>query len=316
MSSISNTGWAEITGTAATGGYSNEYRIVVNGQTGTQTVVSLPSYSEDDWKSKGDVDTKPDTAKPTPKRISPKLYFTYVKSKLQKNELRELKTRLGRLQTLTKDAFDIGQKGLFEEYAKSLVMAVRESEAVVCGFDRFVERKDIEKFQSIAKETNAYKSPVYFKTLEEFPRSVPSQVKTKIQSVKQKGIFDSLHVLYLDYTHEEVKTNKEKIREKDPVLFGQFSYDKNKFFYITDWTDEYCDLTLKEFVSKLRTDDPHYLINHVPDIDNSFIRKMRKEVDERQVRLESTKASNYRSLMSEEDKANKKPWYKRLFRKS
>lgn len=42
-------------------------------------------------------------------------------------------------------------------------------------------------------------------------------------------------------------TKKEKEKKRDPILFGIIKHSRN-FYYIGDWIDEYCDLTLKEAV--------------------------------------------------------------------
>jgi hypothetical protein len=295
--------WGNITvtdSTATNGGYSNVARIVVNSPTGTVTTVEKPLHD------------KPDIAK----RISPKLYFSFVKSKLQKNEIKALKVRLAKLQTFTKDAFDLQQQSLYEEYAKQMAITVRESEAYACGFDQWVMIQDLEKFRSITKEPGADSSPVFFKKLEDFPRTLPYKTKVEVQKIKERKIFDQLWVLYLDYTKTELKTNKEKIREKDPILFGQFAYQKDKYYYLLDWIDEHCDLTLSKFIDKMSADDPTYKIKKIPEIDCDWVEQIKKEVMDRERRMTEVRPSNYRDLMTQEDQANarnKKPWYKRLF---
>lgn len=49
---------------------------------------------------------------------------------------------------------------------------------------------------------------------------------------------------------EERKIAAEK-KDKDPILFGTFQDRKQKvcvdrFYYLGDWVDEYCDLTLDQ----------------------------------------------------------------------
>ena len=45
------------------------------------------------------------------------------------------------------------------------------------------------------------------------------------------------------------KTKKEIEEEKDPILFGVFK-ESRRLYYIGDWIDEYCNLTMNE-VAKL-----------------------------------------------------------------
>jgi hypothetical protein len=297
-----NVTWGEITGATVSSNYDN-YRIIVTSPTGTETTVTAAPHQTD-------------------KRISPGLYFKFVKSKLQKNELEQLKIRLKKLQALTQEAFDLGQDALYEDFAKSLAITVRESEALACGYGTWVSIKDIEKFKTIVKEDGGDKNPVYFKKLEEFPRPIPYVPAKIIKEVKEKQLFDLLWVLYLDYVGVELKTNKQKIREKDPILFGQFAYAKDRYYFICDWTDKHCDLTLQEFISKIRTQDSDYMIHDTPEMDQEFIKRIKSEVLARQQRLDGTKSSNYKDLMKKEDleklKAEiraeeKKPWWKKIF---
>lgn len=279
------------------------------------------------------------------KRIGPKLYFSYVKSKLTKNQVKKLKARLQKLQSLVKNAHENGQKALYEEFSKMLVVAVRESEAAACGYDVFINRTHIEKFMySVTENDKSNTNPIRFKKLEDFPRAIPANISKKIKSVQLKGLFDELHVLYLDYTNENVKSTKEKIREKDPIIFGKFNYDPERFYFIADWIDEYCDLTLSKFVDALKKNDEEYDVSHIEDVSPEYLERIKKEIAEREERLKSTNSTNYRDKMVAEEKAAerakwrdeareearkelediisekdkelteaKKPWYKRLF---
>ena len=248
------------------------------------------------------VNSTPNT-KVTAKRIGPKLFFSYVKSKLNKSQQKKLKARLGKLQQLVKQAEELNQQALFEELSKSLVLAVRESEAVACGYDTWLKQADVAKFMSMVRENDtANSSPVFFKKLEEFPRAIPANVKKALKAAQSKGIFDEFWILYLDYTREEVKTNKEKIRQKDPILFGRHSNDGEKLYFIIDWIDEYCDLTLSKFVEKMKTVDPEYDVTKVEEIDQAYIDRIKLEVQDRADRLAGTHSQNYRDRMAEEER--------------
>lgn len=275
------------------------------------------------------------------KRISPKLYFSYVKSKLNKTQTKKLKSRLQKLQTLVKNADENGQNALYEEFSRMLVVAVREAASVACGYDVYVNRTDISKFMGLVTENNeSSRNPIRFKKLEEFTRPVPDNVGKIIKSVRAKGLFDELHVLYLDYTEENIKSTKEKIREKDPVLFGKFSYDNERYFFITDWIDEHCDLTLTKFVDKLKEDDKEYETKKIEDITSEYLERIKQEMKEREERLKNTNPSNFGNNITEEEKRAterakwreeaskelegqenlidplpkpKKPWYRSLF---
>lgn len=308
---MSNTGLAGSggTGTAISGG------AFVTDATGSYSYVITPNWyggSGGSISVSGEVVTKKDG---TVKRIGPKLFFSYVKSKLNKTEKKKLKIRMSKLQALVKNAEEMGQQGLFEEFAKMLAVVARESEAIACGYDTWINKTDIEKFMGQVTENDGTRQKiVFFKKLQEFPRAIPKDIQKVIKDANKKGVFDELWVLYLDYTGEEIKTNKEKIRQKDPILFGRFSYDPNKFFYLADWIDDYCDLTLNKFVDTLKKDDPEYNVGTVDEMDAAFVERIKKEVKARHERLTNTNPSNFRNLMTEEDKKTqppvpKKRWY-------
>lgn len=238
------------------------------------------------------------------KRIGPRLYFNYVKSKLNKLETKKLKSRLQKLQALLKNAAETGQTALYEELSKMLLVAVRESEAVACGYSTYVLQEHINKFRyTVTENESSQLNPVEFKKLEEFPRAVPANIQKVIKATQKKGVFDELWVLYLDYTKEKIKSNKEKIREKDPVLFGRFSYDPEKFYFIVDWVDEYCDLTLSKFIDTLKTDDEEYDVQVVEDVSVDYLERIKKEIQEREDRLQATRPNNFRDKMVEEEQA-------------
>ena len=240
----------------------------------------------------------------TTKRVSPKLYFSYVKSKLSKLETKKLRSRLTKLQGLIKNAEDTGQTALYEQFSKMLTVAIRESEVLACGYGTFVHLNDINKFRHIVKENDkATVNPVEFKSLIEYPRSIPASIQKTIKAVQKKGIFEELWVLYLDYTKEPIKTNKEKIREKDPVLFGRLACDPDKFYFIADWIDEYCDLTLSQFIDTLQGDNEEFDLSNVEDLSPEYLERIKKEVQEREDRLQATRPNNFRDQMAAEDKA-------------
>jgi hypothetical protein len=221
--------------------------------------------------------------------INPRLYFSYVKSKLNDMELTKLKIRLDKLKKLVQSTVELGQQAAFEEFSRQLAVTVRESEAAACGIKGYVLKEHIEKFRSLTKD-------VHFTTFDKFPRAVPEIVRSKIKDIKSKDLFDEFWILYLDYK-EPLKTNKEKIREKDPILFGKYSYEPDKYYFIIDWVDQYCDLTITKFVDTIKIKE----IEKIPEIDEKLIAKIMKDVKDRTDRLNNTKPSNFRELMKEED---------------
>ena len=241
------------------------------------------------------------------KVIHPRLYFRFVKSKLLKLEERKLNKRLLLLQKFVKSAEDLDQQGLYEEFARKIAITVREQELWACGIEYFLHREDVLKYMDRVKDVE-----IGFVKLEKYDRPVPTQVEKKIKRIKKLKLFDELWVLHLNYKdkldvtgktkkEEKLKTNKEKIKEKDPIIFGIQNYMPDKLYYVIDWIDEYCDLTLDKFIDDLKLTDPDYDVDKFDDIDEDYIQKLVAETRDRYNRLQKTNMNNYKSLMEEED---------------
>src|SRR5699024_9424503 len=93
---------------------------------------------------------------------------------------------------------------------------------------------------------------------------------------------------FTDYTGKiERQVEKERI-EKDPILFGTFQ-DKNsqtvidRFYFLGDWEDEYCDLTLDKMVNKMKKNtgnDIEMNISTPKDIEELKCQLRRLEIDD------------------------------------
>lgn len=90
--------------------------------------------------------------------------------------------------------------------------------------------------------------------MKNYPREIPDEMIDVVQ--KTKGLFDEFYVLFTDYSGE---LEKEVEKERDPILFGGFCTKSrdivaDRFYYLGDWIDEYCDLTLDKLVSETSKD--------------------------------------------------------------
>ncbi len=246
------------------------------------------------------------------KEISATLYLKYVKSRLGKTQIEKAKKRLAKLQKLVAYSKEMGQQALYEELTREVAVIVQETEMWSFGIDSWLKQIDIDKFRGMI-----IGKVIKWDRLENFPRIVPKLVQDKVKKLKKANIFDEFWILFIDHTEAApLKTNKEKIKEKDPILFGRQKFQPNRFYYIADWVDEYCDLTLDKLVDKIKTEDPEFALNKVEDITTERWDNIVKEVRARTERLASARPSNFRDLMAEEDeKLIKKPWYKRLWDK-
>jgi hypothetical protein len=229
------------------------------------------------------------------KIYSADLVFSFVKSKLTKLEQKEIMARLKNLQMVIQSCAETGQAALADHMLIEQATGIRQQEVAAAGFDTYVTLEDVNKFRHLSK------TQIDFGPLEKFPRPIPKRVRNVISAVRRKGLFDELLVLYHNPTREQVTSTKEKVISKDPIIFGRFSYDPGVLYYIVDWIDEVCDLTMEQFVKSLKQADPSFETMHIAPI----TQKQAKEIKERAMikanLLNMTNRSNYRELAAIEN---------------
>ena len=124
----------------------------------------------------------------------------------------------------------------------------KERDLVKMGLNQFVYKEDIEYYiKNVASDV------VKIIDLESYEREIPDEIVDTI--AKTKHLFDQLYIVFTDYTGEAEKKVKKERRDKDPILFGAFKKSTNnviidRFYFLGDWVDEYCDLTLDKMVSE------------------------------------------------------------------
>ena len=88
--------------------------------------------------------------------------------------------------------------------------------------------------------------------IKNFTRVIPSDVQKEKKKADKLKVFDNYVILHYDPLKKNVApTAKEKEADRkkkaDPILFGVIA-ESHDLYYITDWVDDTCDLTLDEFV--------------------------------------------------------------------
>ena len=182
------------------------------------------------------------------KDLTPQQYFDAVKDRKQNitdDDL--LKVYDNCLELLNKYVIT-GQKKGIRKLLFHLECIEKEREIVKMGIDTFVYRDDIEEYiDNIAKDV------VKIIELENYEREIPDEIVEIIEKVKDK--FDALYVVFTDYTGKIERQVEKERKAKDPILFGTFQDTGNRvvidrFYYLGDWEDEYCDLTLDKMVNE------------------------------------------------------------------
>lgn len=183
--------------------------------------------------------------------ITPSVYFDYVKGLKEKLNRDEYAIIIDSGLKMIEKCKITKQTAMAKEISHQVELALRELNAANEGFDIFVDRKVIEKY--IAEvEGKAIK----IIELSEYTREIPEEVMDKV--AKAADIFDQMYIVFTDYTKKESKRVAKERRDKDPILFGAFQdketdsknriYIEDRLFFIADWVDDKCDLTLQEIV--------------------------------------------------------------------
>lgn len=191
--------------------------------------------------------------------ITPAVYFDYVKGLKEKLNQEEYNIIIDTSLKMLNKTKITGQTAMAAEISHEVELALRELDAAKEGFDIYVNRKDIEKYID-SVESNSIK----IIELENYTREIPDDQVDKI--VKAKEIFDQLYIIFTDYTMEDTKKVAKERRDKDPIVFGAFLdkddsestskiYVEDRLFFICDWIEEKCDLTLEQICRDVKDKD-------------------------------------------------------------
>lgn len=158
-----------------------------------------------------------------------------------------------------KRANDMGQTALAEQLSAQIFNNKYESLLQAEGFHYKISE---EQLVSFVKKTEKGVRLDYIKN---FTRNIPDEVYEKKTKADSVFVFDNYCVLYYDpdlKSYKLTKEEEERIRRKksDPILFGMINGSHN-LYYIADWIDEYCDLTLEEFIKVSGLDKKEISIN-------------------------------------------------------
>lgn len=197
-------------------------------------------------KDKNDVKETEET-----KEISPSEYFEMVKSKLKPETEDNIKLLYNTTMTRLKKYMITGQSKAAKELYSRCLYLEKEISLVRKGIDRYVLRSDIDNYI-----TEIAGKCVCIIEMENYDREIPDDIVDKVADTMD--IFDKFFVVFTDYTGETRSKIEKERREKDPILFGNIFVDglvSPKFYFIGDWVDEYCDLTLDKMIEEISLSD-------------------------------------------------------------
>ena len=199
--------------------------------------------------------TKPEETKKEEEvvALSPTEYFNKVKDMKHQTTEDDIRVVLENCLVLLEKPKITGQAKMAKKIYEQAQILLREIDAVHGGFDTYVLQEDILYYiDKISKKE------VKIIELENYTREIPDDVCDKL--VAAKKYFDKFFILFTDYTGEEERRVEKEKRDKDPILFGTFNYPgktdtpTGRMYFIADWVDKYCDLTLEQMVMQYESE--------------------------------------------------------------
>ena len=210
-------------------------------------------------------------------------FFSMVKAS-SKESVATYRDRISDYLKQIHNAVTVGQTSLVEDLLRGLVTNKYESVLFAEGLYYIVNEEQMVNFVSKCEKG------IKLDYVKNFTRPMPQDVVDKIAKINQLEVFDNYVVLYYDPDGKIYKeTAREEAKRKDPIIFGVIA-GSNKLYYVADWVDEYCDLTLEAFVDAigLAKEDLH--------MDAYKIKKDNKEETKEPVK--KNKKRNYRRKTS------------------
>lgn len=178
--------------------------------------------------------------------VNPDVYFKMIKDMKHTTSDEDLDKFYDSSLLLLEKYRKLGQKAMLRKLMFIVDCIPKERELVKKGIDVFIYRDDIEEYINSVEN-----KVVKIIELKNYPREIPDELIPTIDETRD--IFDEYFVLFTDFTGKIERKVEADRRAKDPILFGAFIDSRNnnlndRLYYLGDWEDEYCDLTLEKLV--------------------------------------------------------------------
>lgn len=185
-------------------------------------------------------------------------FFEQVKLTSKENQ-RKYVERIEPYMIALKQANELGQKALADKLTAEIFNNKYESILYAENFHYKITEEELVYF---VKKTE---KGVRLDYIENFVRPIPKEVVEIKKKADDLLVFDNYCILHYDpelKSYKQTKEQEEELRRKksDPILFGMINGSRN-LYYVCDWIDEYCNLTLEEFVKVSGISKEHLKIN-------------------------------------------------------
>lgn len=155
-----------------------------------------------------------------------------------------------------------GQSRALQKLIFTLDTIEKERQIIALGINKFLYKEDIEEY---VEEFSTEARPIKVIEIEHYEREIPDEIVEVVEKVK--GIFDQLYIIFTDYTGRTERRIAAEERADDPILFGVFKDEGkrvcvNRFYYLGDWEDEFCNLTLDRLLQETKVNKGRDILHH------------------------------------------------------
>jgi hypothetical protein len=178
-------------------------------------------------------------------------FFDSIKGSLSAVSKKNIEEVLENYNTFLENAKRNNQVALverIEDYSEILKYELLLSDS---KFKTYLSEENLVKFHNLASKHNKLNTNLCLTYIKNFAKVIPDNITKLKEEADELKIFDNYVILHYDYDGGAVKKTKKEIeKEKDPILFGVIK-NSDKLYYIGDWVDDYCDLTLDQVIKKI-----------------------------------------------------------------
>jgi hypothetical protein len=179
--------------------------------------------------------------------LSVEEFFKSLKN--SKRQLEKLDERIEAYEASLEQAKALGQVALAQDLQRKVEVVKSESQLYANNLVKVILEEQAVDFYKKSERG------IRLDWIKNFTRTIPQKfvdTKARLDSLK---IFDNYVIMHYDPDGVNTKMTDEEVEEakKDPILFGVIAGSR-KLYYIGDWVDEYCDLTLDAFIDEFGKD--------------------------------------------------------------
>lgn len=183
--------------------------------------------------------------KPKTKLISITDFF--IRLSKSYNELTPIADIANYYEKALNQAKGMGQSALVEKLQDMIDVVRGEAHLIAMGLKKYVTEKQVIDFYEKVGEDKHLK----LTWIKNFGRIIPEEIYKEKKEIDDRKIFDNYVILHYDPANNGEKLTKKQLEDKkDPILFGVIK-NSRKLYFIADWKDDYCDLTLEDMFKEL-----------------------------------------------------------------